>query len=118
MLADSRLAGMRGALFWLKVSIAAFVVLGSVVSHRFFCKYLCPLGAFYGFFNKISFYRMSCEGRCNDCGTCKKVCKMGVNPSLAPNSPECIRCGDCIEACPCKALKAGWEFGAREAAEE
>jgi polyferredoxin len=80
MLADSRLAGMRGALFWMKVAIAVFVALGSVCSHRFFCKFMCPLGAFYGFFNKISFYRMSCGSRCNECGVCQKVCRMGVDP--------------------------------------
>jgi ferredoxin len=32
---------------------------------------------------------------------------MGVNPSLHPSSPECIRCGDCVRACPVEALRLG-----------
>ena len=33
---------------------------------------------------------------------------MCVDPSKSPNSPECIRCGDCVKACPKKALKLGF----------
>jgi ferredoxin len=33
---------------------------------------------------------------------------MGANPSLEPDSPECIRCGDCLRACRFSALSAGF----------
>ena len=74
----------------------------------FFCKYLCPLGAVYGFFNRIALYRMDLDtGKCVACGKCKKVCQMGVDPVKECNSAECIRCGDCVRACPVNAIHMG-----------
>ena len=79
-----------------------------------FCKYICPLGAIYSFFNRISLYRYSVdESKCTHCGVCKSVCRMGVDMSTTPNSPECIRCGDCKAACPHHAICAG--FGKKAA---
>jgi polyferredoxin len=98
-----------GWLFVLKCAVALAVVLGCVGVYRFFCKFLCPLGAFYGLFNKISLYGIRLEEcRCTRCGACAGVCKMGVDPSRAPDSPECIRCGDCVKACRFSALKSGF----------
>ena len=78
-----------------------------------FCKYICPLGAFYGPFNKVALMRLSCDkSACVDCGSCSEVCGMGVDPSKDPNSIECIRCGSCIKTCPAKAL--AYEFGIRK----
>lgn len=75
----------------------------------FFCKYLCPLGAIYGLFNKLSLYRMDLDtAKCVRCGKCAAACRMCIDPSLAPNSAECIRCGDCTRACPTKALHLGF----------
>ena len=98
-----------GWLFALKTAIAVAVILGSLAIYRFFCKYLCPLGAFYGLFNKISLYKLRFEAKnCVNCGACSRICKMEVDPSRTPDSPECIRCGDCVKACAFSALKAGF----------
>jgi polyferredoxin len=97
-----------GGLFVLKCAAALAVVFGCLASYRFFCKFLCPLGAFYGLFNKISLYGIRLEKEnCARCGACSRVCKMGVDPSRAPDSPECIRCGDCVKACRFSALRQG-----------
>ena len=97
-----------GRLFCLKSTIAVITVLGCFFIYRFFCKVLCPLGAFYGLFNKFALYRLNyCAENCVHCGACSKACKMTVDPSLTPDSPECIRCGDCVKACNFSALKAG-----------
>ncbi|GHV38703.1 4Fe-4S ferredoxin [Synergistales bacterium] len=78
-----------GALFLWKALLSAAVVVGCVVIYRFFCRVLCPLGAFYSFFNKISLLRIDPD---EVRGT---FCKMGLNPVLEVNSLECIRCGEC-----------------------
>ena len=109
-MADSRLFALLGSTFAWKVSVLIAVVLLAVAIYRPFCKYLCPLGAFYAPFNKVALVGMNCdEAACVDCGACAEVCGMGVDPSKEPNDPECIRCGACIKACPAKALS--YEFG-------
>ena len=76
-----------------------------MIIHRPFCKYICPLGAFYGLFHKVGFLKLNCsESDCISCGACIQTCKMQVDPTVNPNSAECIRCGECIQACPTKAL--------------
>lgn len=108
--ADSRLFAVLGSTFAWKVSVLIAIVLLAVAIYRPFCKYLCPLGAFYAPFNKVALAGMSCDkAACVDCGACAETCGMGVDPSREPNDMECIRCGACIKACPAKALS--YEFG-------
>jgi polyferredoxin len=101
-------SGMReaiGALFRWKFAILIICILSSVFIYRPFCKYLCPLGAFYALFQKVSILRLHFDSNaCVNCGACSRVCKMNVNPAKNANSAECIRCGECVKACPKKAL--------------
>ena len=48
MLADQQLRSLAGALFSWKMLILIVVLIGAVLIPRFFCRYLCPLGALYG----------------------------------------------------------------------
>ena len=95
-----------GLLYMWKFIILILIVVLSMIINRPFCKYICPLGAFYSLFQKISFLRIIVDKDiCVSCGTCAKNCKMQVNPAINPNSLECIRCGECIKICPKGALK-------------
>ena len=95
-----------GFLFGWKVFLLVLVVLLSVMIYRPFCKYLCPLGAIYGLFNRFSLYRYEVDtGKCTRCGKCARVCEMEVKAYENPNSAECIRCGKCIRACPEQAIR-------------
>lgn len=101
-----------GWLFSWKVFLLLSILILSMFHYRPFCKFLCPLGAIYGVFNPISLYHLRLdEGKCVDCGICKKTCKMGIDPRKTPNNPECIRCGDCVRACPTGALAKGFRIG-------
>ncbi|MBQ6265263.1 MAG: 4Fe-4S binding protein [Clostridia bacterium] len=103
---DTRLFDLFGTMFAWKACVLGIIILASVLIFRPFCKYLCPLGAFYSLFNRAGVFRMSVDkNRCDGCSACAKTCKMGVNPSESPNALECIRCGECISACPHSALK-------------
>ena len=104
--------GMRSAIGWLylwKNTILLVTVLLSILIYRPFCKYLCPLGAFYSVFNKVSVFRYRIDTeKCVHCGKCASACQMGVNPVETPNSSECIRCGRCRQACPKDAISCGF----------
>lgn len=97
-----------GVLFGWKVSVLIIIVILSVLIYRPFCKYLCPLGAVYGIFNRFSLYHYEIDAaKCTHCGLCEKTCQMGVNVCENPNSSECIRCGKCKDACPTGAIRSG-----------
>ena len=99
-----------GFLFTWKTLILIITVVLSIIIYRPFCKYLCPLGAIYGLCNKVSITGLRVEKyKCVNCGKCKAVCKMGVDPLANINSAECIRCGKCIDNCPTKALSYGFK---------
>ena len=105
LLANESLRSSLGALFGWKAALLVLCILSSMFIYRPFCKYVCPLGAFYSLFQKISLLRMRCDkDACINCGKCAGICPMNVDPSKTPNSAECIRCGECIKACPKKAL--------------
>ena len=90
-----------GILFRWKLWVLIAVLWLSIKYSRPFCKYLCPLGALYGVFNPISFYRLKVnEDACVKCGGCQKVCPMDIKTWETPNSMECIRCGKCVNICP------------------
>ena len=94
-----------GPLFSWKLAVLVAVVVLSVVFFRPFCKWVCPLGAFYGLMNKVSLLEVSLDhDRCVSCGKCTAACQMDVDVTASPNSAECIRCGKCIGACPVDAL--------------
>lgn len=102
------LRSLIGSLFFWKMTVLVIILVLSVVIYRPFCKYLCPLGAFYGLFNRISFMRMYVdETACIHCGACTRQCKMGVDVLKNINSAECIRCGECKAVCPTGAIHNG-----------
>lgn len=105
-LTNSELFSVLGSVFMLKVSILGLIILLAWLISRPFCKYLCPLGAFYGMLNKVSIINMNVdEDKCTKCGACKKNCIMDIDPSKELQSAECIRCGRCAHACPENAIK-------------
>lgn len=107
-LADHSLFQVFGKIFTWKFSLLVLIVLSSVLIYRPFCKYLCPLGAFYGLFNKVALFSINLDkGKCIGCKACARACDMCVDPSVNPNSAECIRCGKCVGACSEKALSMG-----------
>jgi len=81
----------------------------SLFTRRFFCRYLCPIGAKLGLYSLLRPITINKSTRCISCGICKTICPMGINlertNSLA--SPICIDCLQCTEACPKNCLKLG-----------
>lgn len=107
------LQAVIGRLFAWKMLVLAVVLFCSMRIYRPFCKYLCPLGAFYALFNHFSFYRYYIDrNKCTNCGICSQVCPMNVHPVKTPNHAECIRCGICKNSCTQHAIQAEKIIGA------
>ena len=98
-----------GSLFNLKLTILIITIILSIIFYRPFCKWICPLGAFYSLFNKYSLYQMKVdENKCINCGKCARVCRMDVDIRKNACDLECIRCKDCKKACPTKAISSSF----------
>ncbi len=116
-LASESIRSALGSLFAWKSVVLGAVALLSLLFYRPFCKWLCPLGAFYALFNRVSLTGMQVDGhKCVHCGRCEKACKMDVDVTKTPDHPECIRCGMCVKACPTGAVsfRCGLGRGAKE----
>ena len=98
---------MVGELFYVKLAILLAVVVFSVLSKRPFCKVICPLGAIFSLFNRISILRLSWnEDWCTHCDKCTRICPMDISVYRDANSHNCIRCFDCTQ-CPAVSVLIG-----------
>jgi len=105
------LFGAESADFWIALVVLALVVAGSLVIDRFWCRYLCPLGAALSVASVFSLVRIRRSGpTCTDCTLCDKPCPVGIQPSKAAPlvAADCIGCMDCVATCPVRgALTVG-----------
>ncbi len=105
VLFNKDLRSLIGPLFWWKVLLLASILAAAVFIPRFFCRYMCPLGAFYSLFNRFSLVRMSVNtDSCISCGKCREVCPMSIDPVHQISGAECILCGRCRDACPASSI--------------
>ena len=108
-LSDAAVRPLLGGIFAWKAAVLLALTVLSLMIWRPFCKYLCPLGAFYGFFNRFALCRGEVDhDRCVRCGNCASACRMALDPTEEINGAECVRCGDCIRACPADAIRIGF----------
>ena len=106
LIKNESLREMAGFLFSWKCGVLLFILILSSFCHRAFCRFLCPLGAIYSLFNRMTIFGIKVdESKCNGCGKCVRECKMDVKKVC---DRECIQCGECIEKCPEKAIKYGF----------
>ncbi len=82
-------------------SVLITFVITSMFIQRFWCKYLCPLGALLAVSNKIAPLRIVIDqDRCTSCHRCETDCPVDIAP-IPENmrSLECVQCLECIETC-------------------
>ncbi|MCY6354896.1 4Fe-4S binding protein [Clostridium sp. ZS2-4] len=87
----------------MQFGILAFIILGAALIERFFCRYLCPLGAVQALISKGRFsWLIRDNNTCGKCNLCTKNCSMGINISKLKKvkSGECIGCLKCVGNCP------------------
>ncbi len=100
--ANETLLDSLGPLFTWKFTLLVLIIVASVFVFRIFCRFLCPLGALYGFFCRIALIGVKLDkSKCNNCGLCVSACKMDIKHV---GDHECIHCGECISVCPTQAI--------------
>lgn len=83
--------------------ILVFITIGDLFVERFFCRYLCPLGAIFSIVSKGRILSIKKERTvCSPCKACTHKCSMGINLDNVDyvTSGECINCLNCTKICP------------------
>ncbi|MHC4609498.1 MAG: 4Fe-4S binding protein, partial [Planctomycetota bacterium] len=88
----------------------------NAIRRRFWCRYLCPLGALLALTSRIAWLRYFVDAeKCTSCGRCATACGMAaIDPAqgFRASIPECTTCLDCAEACPTGAIAFRGEWQA------
>jgi len=99
--------GMRGG--WLLIALFTVLLLLNAWRPRFWCRYVCPLGALLGTASRlIPGGVVRDKEKCTDCGLCNRDCIGACSPNSCTRMTECFVCWNCIEDCPEKALSWQW----------
>ncbi|HDN02018.1 MAG TPA: 4Fe-4S binding protein [Candidatus Bathyarchaeota archaeon] len=79
---------------------------------KFWCRFICPVGAMAGILNNVSLLRLEYDkSKCTGCMLCVQACPMAINPTEldAYAESDCIRCGSCVDACPSGSLRLSFK---------
>lgn len=88
--------------------LLVLILIASMFVERFFCRYLCPMGAVFSIFSKLKVLNIKKPRTdCGKCRICTRSCAMGIAlyEKDSVSAGECIGCMQCIEACPRKNVR-------------
>jgi polyferredoxin len=95
----------------ISIGLLFFGILGlNLYEKRFWCKYLCPLGALLGILSRYALLKRSVSEGCNSCGLCARECQGNAvtDKSGGWKQTECIACMNCDDICPQDAVSFGF----------
>ena len=107
-LADNRLGLLSDeprfyASAWLLGAVFLTVVGLNLVLPRFFCRFICPLGALFGLLGRFAPWRIGkTTDKCGDCCICEEYCEGGCRPAGTIITGECVMCMNCLDRCPAR----------------
>ncbi len=83
------------------------IIVGMFFCERFFCRFLCPMGAVFALLPSIPLFavRRDRQQCVKGCQACERICVAGIElPEVEKGevSGECFQCGKCIGVCPKK----------------
>jgi len=85
---------------WLVFVMFLTTVLLNLYIPRFYCRFICPLGALFGIINRFAIWRIGKkQNECVDCKLCEKSCEGGCEPAGNIRISECVLCFNCLDDC-------------------
>lgn len=96
--------------------LLAVILVGMALEPRFFCRFLCPLGAVFRLLPIFPWAVLKRDsGNClKGCSLCTKSCPVSHTLGSEENAGNCIRCDQCLGTCPKQNIHA--VFGSRSKA--
>lgn len=104
----------------ISMGLIFFLILAlNLRAKRFWCKYLCPLGALLGILSRYALLKRSVSEACDGCGVCLRGCQGGAGFPDGPGgtakdrakgwkNTECLMCLNCDDPCPKNAVSFGF----------
>ncbi len=93
---------------WVILAFFLGVCALTLLSSRFWCRSICPLGAIYALAGRYSSLRRTVKD-CNRCGRCRNSCRMGaIRGDNSYSQGECILCMDCVYDCHLHSTAFRW----------
>ena len=101
----SRLTALRTppAGFGLGIALFVLILIGMAVQPRFFCQFLCPMGAVFALLPVLPFAQLHRDGEncIPGCSACAHRCPVDLKlDEQSLRSGECIACEACVGTCP------------------
>lgn len=94
---NQQLQSLTGNLYIWKIALLILMIVSAIFIFRSFCRFICPLGAIYSFFNRIALFGVQVDKeKCDHCNACVHHCNMDVKKV---GDHECIQCGECAKHC-------------------
>jgi len=85
---------------WLILTIFLTAVLLNLTIPRFYCRFICPLGALFGILGRFAIWRISQNrSECTNCKLCERACEGACQPSGNIRISECVLCFNCRRDC-------------------
>jgi ferredoxin len=109
--ADAALSAMKATIlpfhqgYFFLVGLSLILLAGIIaleaVRPRFWCRYLCPLGALLSLIAGVSFLKRKPTALCPGCEKCREVCDTDAfSKDGVFQKGECILTEDCVRECP------------------
>jgi len=86
-------AGLIGGLF-------LAILLANLWVPRFYCRFVCPLGALMGLASRLAYWRVGrTRANCSACRLCERNCEGACEVHTQVRSEECVVCLNCLDDC-------------------
>jgi polyferredoxin len=91
---------------WLIFVMFLTAVLLNLLIPRFYCRFICPLGALFGVISRFAVWRIGKNAyTCSNCKLCESACEGGCEPAGRIKISECVLCFNCLHDCNEEVIK-------------